>query len=337
MTDTNRPASYEHQVDIQEFHQWVEKNQIKGIQGNVESSRCVLLPFSILKTCFTPRYLRQLNEALLGTEGFNFNVKDILDDYCKVFCILLEIGKGEYIEYFLQHSSLCDQKLPFEPESRPQNFPNDPNDPKFFVKFCEKQWLLCAPEFKKKSKSRYRKELILPIIESTYLSQGGSARVYKIKLHQCYDKFDEPKNPEVNEQCIPLIEVLRALAKFKQTQESQNPKTYILKQYHTETAQRDYNAEVKAYRLLSRVPNVIKFYMSYEQGNTYNVILEYADEGTLEDYWRNTTPPSTGIDIYHFFEGMFDLAQAVRGIHDPSSQGEDGKERLQGLVITRSY
>lgn len=347
MTDTNR-ASYEHHPIIQEFHQWVKENQIEGvqgtvkdkqiegIQGSVETSSCFFLPISTLKKRFTPRYLAQLKSVLPRNEGSDFNSKDILDhDYCKAFCILLMIGKGEYIEYFLRHSSLCDQKLPFEPESRPPKFPHDPNDPGLFKKFCEKQWLLCAPEFKKKSKSSYRKEEILPIVEHKYRSQGGSARIFEIKLHQCYDKFDEPKDPEVNANPFLLTELLRALAKLEQAQRSQHPKTYILKQYHTEAAERDYNAEVKACRLLSRAQNVIKFYMGYEQGNTYNVILEYADKGDLEDFFKNTPPPSTGIDICHFFEGMFGLAEAVKEIHEPLP-GDDGQERQQGSVITRA-
>lgn len=201
-TDTIGPASYEYRPIVQEFHHWVETNKIKGIQGDVETSRCFFLPNSALKARFTTGHVRQLNEAVLGTTRLPFNVKDILDDYCKVFCILLEIGKGEYLEHFSRDSSLCDQRLPFEPESRPQSFPNVPNDPEFFTKFCEKQWLVCPPEFRKKSDSKYRKEVILPIIESTYKEQGGSARIYQIKLHQCYDKLDEPKNPEVNDQSI---------------------------------------------------------------------------------------------------------------------------------------
>lgn len=297
--EIRHPAGYDHHSGIQDFHQWMTDSVVEGVQGAGKAS---FLPISALIARFETRYLGKLKKWVYGSSSSNFHVKSIRDQgYCKVFCILLEIGKGEYIDYFLQHPSLCDSKLPFAPESLPPKFPVQADDPNFFAKFCDKQWLLCAPEFRNTLKSSYRKEEVLPIIEKTYITQGGSAQIYRIKLHEAYDKFDKPS------------------------------KTYILKQYHhTENAEKDYNAEVQAFGILGSVEGLIGFKMGYEQGNTYNVILEDADKGTLEDYFKNTEPPSTSIDIHNFWKGILNLLPAVMKIHAVPFKEEDGQEALQG-------
>lgn len=46
-----------------------------------------------------------------------------------------------------------------------------------------------------------------------------------------------------------------------------------------------------------------------------NIILEYADKGSLEDFFRNESAPSRGIDIIKFWESMFQLIKGLKAIH----------------------
>lgn len=46
-----------------------------------------------------------------------------------------------------------------------------------------------------------------------------------------------------------------------------------------------------------------------------NIILEYADKGSLEDYFRNESAPSRGVDIIKFWESMFQLIKGLKAIH----------------------
>lgn len=62
-------------------------------------------------------------------------------------------------------------------------------------------------------------------------------------------------------------------------------------------------------------PSLIQFLGSYRQGNTYNILLEYADRGTLEDYFQRVAPPSLGKDIVMFWERLFKVTQALSRIH----------------------
>ncbi len=67
--------------------------------------------------------------------------------------------------------------------------------------------------------------------------------------------------------------------------------------------------------------SIIGFYGSYVQDGSYNVLLEYADRGTLEDYLQSTPPPTTGEDIFKFWSALFNIIQALHLIHNV--QGND--------------
>jgi serine/threonine protein kinase len=60
---------------------------------------------------------------------------------------------------------------------------------------------------------------------------------------------------------------------------------------------------------------LIGFYGNYTQGHTCNLILEYADQGSLEEYFRKTVPPYEEEDINKFWEGLLGILAALDGIH----------------------
>jgi len=67
---------------------------------------------------------------------------------------------------------------------------------------------------------------------------------------------------------------------------------------------------------------VIGFCGSFTQGDTFNVLLEYANGGTLEDFLQKHEPPTNAEDIYKFWSAIFNLTKAIESIHavspDPS-------------------
>lgn len=60
---------------------------------------------------------------------------------------------------------------------------------------------------------------------------------------------------------------------------------------------------------------MIGFYGSYTQGETYNIIFEYVDQGSLEDYFQTTPPPSKKEDIEAFWTGLLGVFRGLRNIH----------------------
>lgn len=115
-------------------------------------------------------------------------IETLANHYIRVFTILTLIGKGRYIDYFVQYSSLRDSKLPFL--KKPLYFPIDPIFPTFWESFYEQQFTLCPHSFgENENDLKLEDPCILPIISKEVLAQGGSAFIYKIKLHHYYDEL----------------------------------------------------------------------------------------------------------------------------------------------------
>ncbi|KAL8894183.1 MAG: hypothetical protein Q9192_004544, partial [Flavoplaca navasiana] len=107
-----------------------------------------------------------------------------------------------------------------------------------------------------------------------------------------------------------------------------NPNTFALKTYRTPDAKQYFENERNAFEQLrygERPPeNIIEYYGSFIRRGTYNIILEYADRGTLDDYMKNTAEPKTVTEIRSFWENflasMRGLVQ-IHGTHQPASDG----------------
>jgi len=122
-------------------------------------------------------------------------------------------------------------------------------------------------------------------------------------------------------------------AKCGQDSDDEYADTFVLKTYETKEAEEYHNKEVSAFRTLSyhgSHPNIIGYLGSFTRSGTYNIILEYADEGTLEDYFRKATPPSSGEDVIRLWRGIFELVGALKMIHNVPRSKNEGPQFLQG-------
>ena len=65
------------------------------------------------------------------------------------------------------------------------------------------------------------------------------------------------------------------------------------------------------------------------------MLLEYADRGTLENYFFNVSPPTTGDDILRFWEALLEITKALCNIHSlkPGKDVPSGLDILQGYSI----
>jgi hypothetical protein len=68
------------------------------------------------------------------------------------------------------------------------------------------------------------------------------------------------------------------------------------------------------------------------QDGSYNILLEYADRGTLEDYLQSTDPPTTGEEIFKFWGALFNIIQALDLIHNVQGSDPNDPPILQGYV-----
>jgi len=78
---------------------------------------------------------------------------------------------------------------------------------------------------------------------------------------------------------------------------------------------------------------LIGFYGNYRQGDSYNVILEFADKGSLEEYFRTVPPPREYEDIIEFWMGLFAVLKALTTIHNIELHSPKGESKaLNGFV-----
>ena len=114
----------------------------------------------------------------------------------------------------------------------------------------------------------------------------------------------------------------------------------MLKTYNTPDAEDYYQNEVSGF-LNENVrggsnTNIIGFHKSFIWHGTYNVLLEYADRGTLEQYYNIVDPPTSREDIVKFYRELFKILPALAAIHgvrvQPSHSGS--ASRFQGYPST---
>ena len=95
------------------------------------------------------------------------------------------------------------------------------------------------------------------------------------------------------------------------------PHTFrVLKEF---THEAEFVREKKAFTRLIKdgqsPPHIIEYLGSYDQDDVRYILLEYADIGTLDDYFRKTPPPTSERDITDFFAGLFALIKGLCRVH----------------------
>ena len=80
----------------------------------------------------------------------------------------------------------------------------------------------------------------------------------------------------------------------------------------------NFDAELEALAALSRRPSqhIIQCMGSYVQGNNYNLILEYANRGSLKEYLQSSSPPCSAPNLLCFWKSMVGVLEALHQIHN---------------------
>jgi len=178
---------------VQEVLAFFRKNSSYAIVDPSSEQRRAFIPLDIIKPYFEEDRKARLYDVLEAVYGKNDapDADDVFPTHIRVFCILLEIGMGDYIHLFTSLWDLNDQRLPYDPSAEPRAFPPAPERPDFFKTFCEKQWRFCAAEFSPPmSNIKFEDDRIIPIVHKELIAGGGSAMLYLIRIHGSYNKLD---------------------------------------------------------------------------------------------------------------------------------------------------
>ncbi|KAF4634094.1 hypothetical protein G7Y89_g4015 [Cudoniella acicularis] len=283
---------HDHDPETQNLLAWIQRSScpsVSEINHDEKREKRSFVPLRAVEAYLEENRNERLNRLL--TEVYQPEhpptyPEAILRRYTSVFCILLEIGKGNLIHHFTEHDSLRDSRLPFDPSVPPPQLSKTSVDEETYQKFCDKQWRYAVPIFERLLDKSFSPEQILPIVHREPLGLGqGGAKIWRIAIHEDYNRL-QMKNTKLNS----------------------NADTFVLKVYLSEV---DYEREVKAFRCLTPDQGILGFCGNYIQGHTFNILLEYADQGNLDQYFSQVTPPRTGQDIIKFWRRLFTIIRAL--------------------------
>lgn len=303
----------EHHTPIQDFHFWVSEKAVAGTRGPLTEVEHAFVPEALIYEFFEDdKRIRKILQALRVEPPGLAHQETIKLRYRKVFSILLHIGKGQFILNFVEYEHLDDRRLPFETE--PNNFPKSADG--LFDQFRKAQWMFHAAEFHHvRIDMRLGADSILPIIKKEKIkdANGVSADLHKVVLHSAHHHLQASREGNVSQE---------------------EASTFALKTYRSARARQFYETESNAFKRLFNRPNyregIIGFNSSFIHGGTYNILLEYADRGTLENYFQNVSPPWFPDHIADFWNGFFGLAKALVLIHGELENDPDSLQAIRG-------
>ena len=94
---------------------------------------------------------------------------------------------------------------------------------------------------------------------------------------------------------------------------------------------------MRSFRSLSELPadlrnGIIGFYGGFQHGDVYSIILEYANEGTLEQFFQSQDTPSCGEDLIALWTSWVGVVKGLVSIHEQQrdSRHPPGFQVLQG-------
>ncbi|KAM0425860.1 hypothetical protein ACHAPT_008798 [Fusarium lateritium] len=312
------------------FREWVHRNQKTGVNGfgqdrhvhsdeaGLPSERegqpprkdCLYVPPSLLKEYWDKNPVRQV----LDSCSLHANADQITKRFLRVFSTLVYIGQPENVTLFTLKNR-DDYQLPIL--ELPREFPPA------LQEFWEQQWMFCPLEFSRDLV--YKRELhsrhILPVTyreslrDNAYGGDGPSIR--KVEIHpKCNSILDEPDKD------TPMV------FKVFKGQEMRNL----------------YRAEADVYSRLSDKnkahKHIARHYgsFSFEETDTRIIILEYAPQGSLLDFFKNTPLPVTPSDFEMLWKALLKLLTGLYAIHyldRPPIEGESPNGFTAAYVVSK--
>lgn len=182
---------------IQHLIEWVNKTKDRGIRSaNSGSGDGIEDCYYVSHTRFQeyyrqPQAVEKLLDALFGKHDPLLEALDahsIRNKFHKIFTILIFIGRGRFISYFVARG-IDDARLPLR--SGQNNFPTATSDPGFWTKFDRDQWKFCVSKLDSTVGRTFdANEYILPIRRIRKLGEGGTATAYEIEVPGAYNQLN---------------------------------------------------------------------------------------------------------------------------------------------------
>ncbi|KAI0388006.1 hypothetical protein F5Y04DRAFT_241477 [Hypomontagnella monticulosa] len=273
---------------ISEFCSFVERKKRRYIGLDSSDNDKNFIPLDALQDYWTNPRINKVLKAF--RPSLTFDIDTIRNHYIRTFSTLVYCGCVANLGEFTKHN-LDDGKLPLR--THPGVWDGGPYFDKLFSAVFEHQWCFFPLIFSdaQLDDCHLDDNHVLPIEKQIQISHGDAATIQQIRIH---------------DSCNSLV---------KKDRDRPIQQRFVLKTYHRPKFEKLYENEVKALRMLknSRSPNVITYYGSFRQTDTYNIILEYADGGDLAGFLK--TRPPKGADVMRFWRSLIPCLIGLGHVH----------------------
>ncbi|KAK5729695.1 hypothetical protein LTR17_011772 [Elasticomyces elasticus] len=305
-------------TQLRDLKNWIRSNSVRahGIASHDEAGPPqFFIPNGTVERHFEEnnyQIVRDLLYAIFEPEGVDgatrirsLHSTTVALHCCRIFCILVLLGKPSLIVDFIPNKSVWDNRLPFDPDEKPRKFPSVLEDAQFYTKFVQEQWKFCAETLQRASTVKFDEVRILPFVSFENIGGGNSSTVYSARVHKEHNKLSE---------------------------HAREGACYAIKSFRAPNAEAAYQRESTAFGNLTRPGAVnkvglIEYFGGFEYKNTFNIILEYADGGNLEQYLQTQEQPRSVHDAIDFWTSVFQVLKGLSRIHEhywDSGDAEDG-------------
>lgn len=182
-----RRHKHDHKVHVSQFRNRLETikkhHPVHRLGSDTKSSDDYFVPEPLIQnTLLKKEYIQGLLKDVTELRQPPPRTIDTIFKQCPIiFCILLEIGEGEWIERIVEDDESWDRSLPFS--AKPTYLPE-----RVWGEFSAVQRRF-KPKKLGASVLSFDSESIVPYTSVVRMDVGGSAQIWRVTLHGAYDDF----------------------------------------------------------------------------------------------------------------------------------------------------
>ncbi|KAE9370120.1 kinase-like protein [Stipitochalara longipes BDJ] len=247
-----------------------------------------------------------------------------------VFSILLVLKRGFLVDRFQRHG-IVDLQIPISLERLQTRIKEmelgelEPN--KLASSFYEKQYLFCPLIIYRDMARNYDKEYIMPICQKQKINDksGIATGIYLVEVQEQFVEKD----------------LRTGAVRYQNIKDGFGYRyQFALKTFHQSNYELFAN-EVQAFKALKNHEGMVKYLGEYTHEDhrtsgsaasldkTFNILLEYGDLD-LDEYFLERLPPVLPSEIMRFWKDLFEVSEAIKGVHNLKHGEEEFAEDYYG-------
>ncbi|KAK3324567.1 hypothetical protein B0T19DRAFT_443976 [Cercophora scortea] len=297
---------------LKKFSDWVQSNQVCGIDGT--GKRAYYVPPYALEKYWEPERINIVLLASSNGRPISVSVSDIHRRFIRIFSTLCYSSKADnprvnYITNFIREN-LDDHNLPLE--DRKDVFSSSDDGTQAWERFNQFQFLFNPLQFGPGlvHNRNIPTNCILPLDPVPVTISGGEGNKPVLKKYQLQEAGNLANIPE---------------------------QTIVMKEFDLQEDEPGYtfDNEMEAYMALENNGHLkdsseyfLRYYGSFKQNGKGFLLLEYADRGSLDQFFSKEQPPHEWDELHEFWRALLDLIRGLMLLHNLN---KDQINNLRGI------